>query len=49
MYIRSLSNQTVNIPKANISLRLSENELIHTENSHKFTMSQIDSMFEEVG
>ena len=49
MYIRSLSNQTVNIPKANISLKLSENELIHTENSHKFTISEIDIMFERIG
>ena len=49
MYLRSLSDQTVTIPKADISIQLSENELIHTENSHKFTMSQIDSMFEEVG
>ena len=49
MYLRSLSDQTVTIPKAGISIQLSENELIHTENSHKFTMSQIDSMFEEVG
>ena len=49
MYLRSLSAQTVNIPKAGISIQLSENELIHTENSHKFTMSQIDSMFEDVG
>jgi len=49
MYLRSLSDQTVTIPKAGISIQLSANELIHTENSHKFTMSQIDSMFEEVG
>ena len=49
MYLRSLSDQTVTIPKADISIQLAENELIHTENSHKFTMSQIDSMFEEVG
>jgi uncharacterized SAM-dependent methyltransferase len=49
MYLRSLLDQTVTIPKADISIHLAENELIHTENSHKFTMSQIDSMFEEVG
>ena len=48
-YLRALSDQTVTIPKAGISIQLSENELIHTENSHKFTISQIDSMFEEVG
>ena len=49
MYLRALSDHTVIIPKADISIQLSENELIHTENSHKFTISQIDSMFEEVG
>ena len=49
MHLRSLSDQTVNIPKAGISIQLSENELIHTENSHKFTISQIDSMFDKVG
>jgi dimethylhistidine N-methyltransferase len=49
MYLHSLSDQTVTIPKAGISIQLAENELIHTENSHKFTVSQIYSMFEEVG
>ena len=49
MYLHSLSDQTVTIPKADVSIQLSENELIHTENSHKFTISQISSMFEEVG
>ena len=49
MYLRSLSDQTVTIPKADISIQLAEDELIHTENSHKFTMSQIDSIFEDVG
>ena len=49
MYLRALSDHTVIIPKADISIQLSENELIHTENSHKFTISQINSMFEEVG
>jgi len=49
MYLRALSDHTVTIPKADISIQLSENELIHTENSHKFTISQINSMFEEVG
>ena len=37
MYLRSLSDQTVTIPKADISIQLAEDELIHTENSHKFT------------
>ncbi|MDP6857755.1 MAG: L-histidine N(alpha)-methyltransferase [Candidatus Nitrosopelagicus sp.] len=49
MYLRSLSDQTITIPKADVSIRLAENELIHTENSHKFTISRIDSTFEEAG
>ena len=49
MYLRSLSDQTITIKKAGMTIQLSENELIHTENSHKFTMSQIDSIFEKVG
>jgi len=45
IYLRSLSNQTVIIPKSNLVLQIDENELIHTENSHKFTKSQIIEMF----
>ncbi|MEC7710703.1 MAG: L-histidine N(alpha)-methyltransferase [Thermoproteota archaeon] len=44
MYLRSLSNQTVTIPKADLSISLSQNELIHTENSHKFSVPQIESL-----
>jgi len=44
MYLRSLKEQSVSIPKANLSLDLGRNELIHTENSHKFSIPQIDSM-----
>ncbi len=47
MYLCSQSNQTVVIPKASLSLKLFKNELIHTENSYKFTISQIDTMFEK--
>tara|TARA_B100000029_G_scaffold121094_2_gene114510 strand:+ start:11374 stop:12399 length:1026 start_codon:yes stop_codon:yes gene_type:complete len=49
MYIKSLCSQTVNIPKAGISISLAKNELIHTENSYKFSLSQIESKFESVG
>ena len=45
IYLRSLSNQTVIIPKSNLVLQIDKNELIHTENSHKFTKSQIIEMF----
>ena len=43
MYLRSLSEQFVKIQKSDISLTLSKDELIHTENSHKFSISQIES------
>ena len=49
MYLRSLKEQVVNIPKANTYLKISENELIHTENSHKFSISQLESLFEKIG
>ncbi len=49
MYLRSLSDQVVNIPKANLSLKLSKNELIHTENSHKFTISEVYTLFQNIG
>ena len=44
MYLRSLCNQTVNIPKADLSISLSKDELIHTENSHKFSVPEIESL-----
>ena len=49
MYLRSTKKQTVQIKKANLSLHLRENELIHTENSHKYTIPQIQKMFEKTG
>ena len=47
MYLRSLSNQTVKIPKANLSISLYKDELIHTENSHKFSPFQIELVLKE--
>ena len=47
MYLRSLSNQIVKIPKADLSLSLSKDELIHTENSHKFSILQIESLLKD--
>ena len=44
MYLRSLSDQTVKIPKADLSITLFKDELIHTENSHKFSVSEIESL-----
>ncbi len=49
MYIRSLRDQTVMIPKAGLSLRLAKGELIHTENSHKFSIPQIGSLMADSG
>ena len=47
MYLRSLENQQVSIPKADLSISLSKDELIHTENSYKFSTEQIQSFLEE--
>ena len=47
MYLRSLSDQSIKIPKSDLSVTLSKDELIHTENSHKFSISQIDSLLKE--
>jgi len=47
MYLRSLSEQSITIQKSNLSLDLSKNELIHTENSHKFSISQIESSLKD--
>jgi len=44
MYLRSLEKQIVSIPKANLVLDIENDELIHTENSFKFTISQIKEM-----
>ena len=43
MYLRSLSEQSVKIKKSDLSIGLSKDELIHTENSHKFSLIQIES------
>ena len=49
IYLRSLENQTVDIIKAGIALKIKQNELIHTENSHKYTIPQIEQMFTTSG
>lgn len=49
MYLRSLAKQTVEIPNANLMLEIDEGELIHTEDSHIYTISQIKQMFEMTG
>jgi L-histidine Nalpha-methyltransferase len=47
MYIRSIKQQSANIPKANLSLKFEKDELIHTENSHKYTPLDIQDMMEQ--
>lgn len=49
MYLKSLVEQSVVIQKANISLTLKKDELIHTEHSHKYTLSQIKELMNQTG
>lgn len=49
MYLRSKKDQTVDIPGAGITIPLEKDELIHTENSYKYTVPQIRSMAAESG
>ena len=49
MYLRSIDRQTINIPQADLILSLEKDELIHTENSQKFTISNIKHMSEKAG
>ena len=49
IYLRSLENQTVNISKASMTLQIKQDELIHTENSCKYTISKIKEMLSITG
>jgi len=49
MYLKSLVNQSVIISKANLSLKLKKDELIHTEHSHKYKISQIKELMDKTG
>ncbi|MHA7647535.1 L-histidine N(alpha)-methyltransferase [Nitrosopumilus sp. S4] len=49
MYLESLVNQSVIISKSNLSLNLQKNELIHTEYSHKYRISQIHDFLTKTG
>lgn len=49
MYLHSLEKQSVKIPKANLSLSFEKDELIHTENSHKYSVTQIHELLENNG
>ena len=49
MYLKSLVNQSVIIAKSNILVNLSKNELIHTEYSHKYKITQIENLLDGAG
>ena len=49
MYLKSRVNQSVIIPKSHLLLNLEKNELIHTEHSHKYQLSQIHDLLDDVG
>jgi dimethylhistidine N-methyltransferase len=49
MYLKSLVNQSVVISKSNLLLNLEKDELIHTEYSHKYTLSDISKLLDDVG
>ena len=49
MNLKSLVSQSVIIGKSNLSLNLDKDELIHTEYSHKYHVSQIKKLLSDVG
>lgn len=49
MYIRSRTDQTVTIRKSNLEMNLRRGDLIHTEDSHKYTVPRIREMMSHAG
>jgi len=49
MYLKSLVNQSVIISKSNLLLNLKKDELINTEYSHKYKLSQINELLDSTG
>jgi dimethylhistidine N-methyltransferase len=49
MYLKSLVNQSIIVSKSNLLLNLEKDELINTEHSHKYKLSQINELFESTG
>ena len=49
MYLKSLVNQSVIVSKSNLLLNLEKDELINTEYSHKYKLSQINELLESTG
>jgi len=49
MNLKSLMFQSIIIGKSNLSLNLEKDELIHTEYSHKYNVSQIKKLLSNIG
>jgi dimethylhistidine N-methyltransferase len=49
MYLKSLVNQSVIVSKSDLLLNLEKDELIHTEHSHKYKLSQIHELLDNAG
>ncbi|MFQ5476501.1 MAG: L-histidine N(alpha)-methyltransferase [Nitrosopumilus sp.] len=49
MYLKSLNEQSIVISKSDLELKLKKDELIHTEYSHKYHLSQIHDLLDDVG
>jgi len=49
MYLKSLVNQSVIVSKSNLVLNLEKDELILTEHSHKYRLSQISELLDSTG
>ena len=49
MYLKSLVHQSVIVSKSDLLLHLGKDELIHTEYSHKYQLSQIHELLNGVG
>ncbi|QLH03094.1 L-histidine N(alpha)-methyltransferase [Nitrosopumilus cobalaminigenes] len=49
MYLKSIHDQSVIISKSNLELKLKKDELIHTEYSHKYRLSEIHDLLDDAG
>ena len=49
MYLESTVNQSAVLSKPNLVLNFKKDELIHTEYSHKFRVSQIRELLDNTG
>jgi uncharacterized SAM-dependent methyltransferase len=49
LYLRSQTDQLVSIDGLGLTVRFAEGELLHTENSHKFTVRGVRALLVEAG